>query len=317
MEQREMNFFDLCAALGRAIGRGCAFLWGIFCKMLRLTYKYWYVVITLALLSAAAAIYHTRPKNIKYRVNAVAFLNGASIQQFEQAFEPLRSGCLLPPDAAINQYKRYKQANDFKMYRVVDALGDGTPDYIDFKQKSSPKDTIMVQMHDRVCIQFCTPAYAIPMIPEIERAVLELLNGNEALQQSYTTYYDNLRDKVAFNHRQAIKLDSLTSAYYYNAGAVAGMASTNGNGVNFYGDRRIRLFLDEIYAQQQHTRLDDYRLQFATAPVVLENHFAVNPAPVQTRMKCTLMFILFGWLAGCVLAEIIDKRKSILAWFAQ
>ena len=178
--------------------------------MIRLTYRYWYIVVTLVVLAIALAIYHTRPKNIKYRVNAIAMVNGASMQQFEKAFAPLQSGQLLPPDAKIAPYMRWKQAGCFDVFRVVDVHHDGVADYIDFKRKSSPKDTTEVQMQDRVCIQFQTPAIFVPMIPEIEEAILELLNGNEALQQAHVLYLENLREEVAFNHRQAVKLDSLT-----------------------------------------------------------------------------------------------------------
>ena len=309
-----MNFWDLCVACGRAIGRGCVALWNILSRMIRLTYRYWYIVVTLVVLAIALAIYHTRPKNIKYRVNAIAMVNGASMQQFEKAFAPLQSGQLLPPDAKIAPYMRWKQAGCFDVFRVVDVHHDGVADYIDFKRKSSPKDTTEVQMQDRVCIQFQTSALFVPMIPEIEEAILELLNGNEALQQAHELYLENLREEVAFNHRQAVKLDSLTSAYYYNAGSPAAMMNKDGNGVNFYGDRRIRLFLGEIYKQQLHTRNGDLRLQLASAPVVLENHFVVDPAPVMTRTKCVFLFFLLSWIVGCLIAELIDRRKEIAEW---
>ena len=305
-----MNFWDLCVACGRAIGRGCVALWNILSRMIRLTYRYWYIVVTLVVLAIALAIYHTRPKNIKYRVNAIAMVNGASMQQFEKAFAPLQTGQLLPPDAKIAPYMRWKQAGCFDVFRVVDVHHDGVADYIDFKRKSSPKDTTEVQMQDRVCIQFQTSAVFVPMIPEIEEAVLELLNGNEALQQAHVLYLENLREEVAFNHRQAVKLDSLTSAYYYNAA----MVNNDGSGVNFYGDRKIRLFLNDIYRQQLHTRNGDLRLQLASAPVVLENHFAVDPAPVMTRTKCVFLFFLLSWIVGCLIAELIDRRKAIAEW---
>ena len=311
---REMNFWDLCVAIAHAIGRACRTAWQVIVRMIRLTWRYWWLVAPVVALAIGAAIYHTRPDNIKYRANAIALINGASLQQFEEAFAPLQSGYLLPENAKIAPYMRYKQAQAFSLYRVVDVQHDEKPDYIDFKRKSSPKDTLSVQMHDRVCIQFRVPAYAIPMIPEIENAVLEMLNDNEALQQSYEVYLANLKEEVAFNHRQTLKLDSLTSCYYYGAGSNKAELDTKTSSVNFNGDRKIRLFLNEIYKQQYHTQVGDYRLQLATAPVVLENHFAVDPKPVMTRTKCILLFCLLGWAFACVIAEIIDKRKALIAW---
>ena len=307
-----MNFWDLCVACARAIGRGCAALGRLLARMIRLTYRYWYVVVPIVILAVAVAVYHTRPANIEYRVNAIAYLNGASMQQFEKAFEPLQSGHVQPQDAAVKHYLMKANMTGLTLYRVIDVHHDEFADFIDFKRKSSPKDTTEVQMHDRVCIQFRTRAHSLHLIPEMEEAILEYLNANEALQQAYAVYLENLKEEVAFNHRQAVKLDSLTSVYYYNAGAP--MVNNEGNGVNFYGDRKIRLFLNDIYKQQLHTQLGDLRLQLASQPVVLENHFAVDPNPVTTRMKSVVKFFLLSWIVGCLIAEIIDRRKKIAEW---
>lgn len=310
--EKDMNFFDLCAACGRAIGRGCAALWALVIKMIRLTYRYWWVVLTCIVLAIGAAFYYTRSSNLTYKVNAVALLNGPSITQFEQAFVPLRSGRLLPPDAPIYAFIDSRDVYHFDTYRVIDCMEDGTADFIDFKNKIKLTDTLNVPMQDRLCLQFRIKARNLHALPEIEAGILEWLNGNPALQQSYMTYLPNLRNEVAFNHTQALKLDSLTSAYYFqtNLDSQSGV----GNGFVFMGDKKVHLFLDEIYEQQAHTRQGDYRLQLAYAPVVLENHFATEAGPINGRMKCLILFLLLGWIAGCILAEIIDNRKAIVAW---
>ena len=282
-----MNFWDLCVVCGRAIGRGCAALWSLFAHMLRLTWRYWWLVLVVVILAVAAALYYTREGNITYKMNAVAFINGASLPQFEQAFET---------------------------FRVVDCLHDGMADYVDFKRKSTPKDTLNVQMQDRLCLQFRMKARDLELLPEVEQALLDFLNANEAMQQSFATYRRNLEAEVAFNHAQALKLDSLTSAYYFAGTVPVQPVAYSGNGVNFYGDRRIHLFLDDIYKQQRHLQQGDYRLQLATAPVVLENHFVADSKPVNGRRKCVALLFLLGWAAGCLLAEVIDKRKAIIAW---
>lgn len=312
-----MNFFDLCAACGRAIGRLCVACWHLLERMIRLTYRYWWIVLTVVALAIAAALYYTRRDNVTFKMEAVALLNGPTIQQFEQAYAAIRTGCLLPPQAPIAPYVWDRTARSFDTFRVVDCLDDNTADYIDFRRKSNPADTLNVQMHDRLCLQFRIKARDMHLVPEIEQALLATLNADPAMNNSYVAYLKNLNEEVAFNHRQAIKLDSLTSAYYFTPASAAAPMNYNGNGVNFYGDRRIRLFLDGIYEQHEHMQMVDYRMQLATAPVVLENHFALNPKPVNSRRKCLVIFFLLGWMGGCVLAEIIDKRKVIGAWLKQ
>ena len=312
-----MNFFDLCVACAHAIGRGFKACWQLFLHMLQLTYRYWWVVLTLVVLGIAAALYYTRKENLTYKVNAVALLNGPSVQQFEQAYAPLRSGQLLPQDAAIEPFVYSREAMRFDTYRVIDCLDDGVEDYVDFKRKSSPTDTVKVQMQDRLCLQFRIKYRNLSKVADVEKALMEYLNANEAMQQSYAAYYANLSDEVAFNHRQALKLDSLTSHYYYYTPSSTVPPAYVGNGVNFYGERRIHLFLDKIYEHQEHMQAVDYRMQLATAPVVLENHFSMDPKPVNGRMKYLVIMFLLGWIGGCVLAELIDRRKAICAWLKQ
>ena len=317
-EGKEMNFFDLCAACVRAIGRGCVAFGRLLGRMTRLTWRYWWIVLTMVVLFIAAAFYYTRPDNLTFKVNAVALLNGPTIPQFEQAFAPLQSGQLLDENATITPFLLKGKVKAFETFRVVDCKDDGTADYVDFKHKSSPTDTLRVQMNDRLCLQFRIKLRYMALVPGIEQAVLDWLNGNEAMQQSYETYIKNLQEAVAFNHSQAIKLDSLTSCYYFNNPAI-GMPDgfTGNNGVSFFGDRRIRLFLDDIYRQHDHLQQGDYRLQLATAPVTLENHFCVDPNPLNGRRKMIPLFLLLGWCVGCGIAELIDKRKVILAWLKQ
>ena len=315
--EKEMNFFDLCVAGCRAIGRGIAVLGRLLAHMLRLTYRYWWIVITLLVLAAAAALYYTRHENTTYRVNAIAVLNGPSITQFEQAYTPLRSGKMLPDELPLKQLLKENKVMAFDTYRVIDCLHDSVADYVDFKHKSSPTDTVRVQMPDRLCLQFRIKQRNLKLIPEVEHEVLCWLNGNEAMQQSYATYMRDMNYRVAFNHSQAQKLDSLTSEYYFNSHhgdqPLTGVAS----GVVWVGDWSVHLFLGEIYAHQARTGKMDQRLQLATAPVVLENHFAVDPKPVNGRLKYLFAFLFLGWIGGCVLAELIDRRKAISAWLKQ
>ena len=315
--EKDMNFFDLCAACGRAIGQGCKALWRLLERMIRLTYRYWWVVITLIILAIAAALYYTRKGNATYKMNAVAIINGPSIQQFEQAYAPLRTPHLLDTVSPVAQCIKKYHLIAFDTYRVIDCLHDQTADFVDFKRRVSATDTVNVQLADRLCLQFRIKERNMKAMPEIERVLLEYLNSNEPMQQSYETYVANLREEVQFNHSQAQKLDSLTSHYYFYSPSAMEPNAYVGTGVNFYGDRQVRLFLDKIYKHQQHLQQVDYKMQLATAPVVLENHFIADPKPVNGRWKVLVIFILLAWIGGCVLAEMIDRRKAICAWLKQ
>ena len=315
-----MNFFDLCAACGRGIGRGCQACWRVFARMLRLTYRYWWIILTVVALAVAWALIYSREDNQMFKVNAVAFLNGPSVMQFEQAYAPINGGNI-SPDAPLLNYITDKKIGHVTFFRVIDGLNDEVADYVDFDRKSVSTDTMLVQMQDRVSLQFTIKQRDLALVPEVERDLLAYLNSNDIMQQAYDRYIVNLREEVAFNHRQAHKLDSLTSHYYFRGhlGTDSFGQMKEGTVVmsDWGGDWKVKIFLEEIYKQQQHMQRGDIRLQLATAPVTLENHFSVFPIPVNGRMKCLVLFVLLGWIIACLIAQIVDKRKEFIAWLQQ
>ena len=314
--EKEMNFYDLCAACARAVGRAVRACGRLLARMTRLTFRYWWTVCTVMALAIVAALYYSRPENLTYKMNAIALLNGPSIQQFEQTYADLRAERTLPQEAAITSFVQEKKASSFTSFRVIDCLDDGSADIIDFRRKSKPYDTLNVQMEDRLCLQFRMKVRDLSSLPQIEQGILDYLNANQPMQRSYAKYIENLRGEIAFNHSQVLKLDSLTSAYYFYNPSAAQPLNYAANGVNFYGDREVHLFLEDIYDAQRHLRQGDYRLQLATAPVVLENHFAAEPKPLNGRLKCLILFLLAGWCIGCLIAGIIDRRRTIADWLA-
>lgn len=309
-----MNFFDLCVVCGRAIGRCLAACGRLLAHMVRLTYRYWWIVITIVILGIAAALYYTRPDNQTFKVNVIALLNGPTITQFDQAYTPLKSGLMLPDDLPLQELIAKRKVRDFCTYRVIDCLGDSTADYIDFAGSVALDDTVKIPMQDRLCLQFKIKRRDMHLIPVIEQDLLLWLNSNEAMQGAYATYLKNALGEVHFNHTQLAKLDSLTTHYYFHAHHGDQPLTGIGSGVVWVGDWSVHLFLKEIYQHQARTDRMDQRIQLATAPVVLENHFAMDPKPVNGRNKFLFLFLLLGWFGGCLLAEIIDQRKAICAW---
>jgi len=311
-----MNFFDLCVACVRAIGRGCKAFGRLLAHMLRLTVRYWWIVLPTFGLALGLGYYNTRYENTTYKVNAVVLLNGPSIQQFEQAFAPLRTGLLMDEKDDITRYVHDGLASHFDTYRVVDAKDDGIADYVDFSRKSNAIDTVRVQMTDRLCLQFRTKSKFLTAIPDIEKTMMEWLNANEAMQASYEAYKANLENEAAFNHRQAENLDKMTERYCSEASLQRSSLKAEGRGEQVLtAESKVNLsFYKDIYDQQQHLQMVDYRNQLATAPVTLENHFSVDPKPLNSRRQQLPKYFLIGWILGCMIAELVYKRKAIYAW---
>jgi hypothetical protein len=313
--EKEMNFWDLCRACWGAILSGCRAVCGWLAALCRLTYRKWWIVLPVLALAIAAACYYSRQDNLIYKVRAVALLNGPSIEQFEQRFAPFRSG-LNFGDAEVASYVTDFVARDFRTFRVIDVYADSVADYIDLKEKSVPTDTVNVQMQDRLCVQFRMKSRDLHLLSDLEHKMLTYLNADQAMQTAYAAYKPDLDRRVRFNHEQLEKLDSLTSQYYFHSTPGASLTAIS-NGMILSGDRRVYIFLEPIYRQQLLTERMDQRAALATAPVVLENHFAVQPVPTNGRRRTLPIFALFGWVAGCVLAALVEERKRLIAWLKQ
>jgi len=318
--EKELNLLDVIVMAFRATGRALRACWAAFVHVVLMMIRYWWLFVLLIALGIAGGLYYTRFENRIYKANAVAMVNGASLQQFNQAFSRLYTSQLIPEDAAIRPFIKERKIFHLQTFFVIDALNDGIADYTDFDRESSSTDTLRVRMKDRLAVQFRIKGRDLPQLREVEDAMLTYLNSNEALQQSYQGYLANLLEEGEFNHAQVQKLDSLTSYYYFNERTVTptmpATQKATGN-VNMYVDTSVKLFLDDIYKQQKHLQQTDYRIQLATAPVVLENHFYLDPIPVNSRMKTLLLAVLFAWLLSYICAEILRNRKAVIAWLKQ
>ena len=88
-EEREMNFFDLCRVCFNGIGRGIMACISFLGALIRLTYRQWWVVlIVLAVVLTCVNIY-TRKENRMYKVDAVAILNGPTVELTQEKIKRL------------------------------------------------------------------------------------------------------------------------------------------------------------------------------------------------------------------------------------
>lgn len=312
--EHEMNFFDLCVACGKAIGRACRCCGHWLAELLRLTFRSWWIVVPVVTIAIGAGFYYTRLDNQTFKVQGVVMINGASVEQFEQRFAMLQTAFQLTDQEPLKKYICERKVAAFETFYVVDALNDSVADYVDYKHKSNPTDTVKVQMKDRLAIQFHMKYRNLALLPEVEKQLLQFLNADEAMQKSYALYVKNLARELQFNHDQVEKLDSLTSMYYFYT--VPGLTPEIAvrEGVVMTGDKKVHLFLDDLYAQQVRTERMDYRASFVTAPVTLENHLVVNPKAINGRRTMLPLFAIAGWLVGCCIAALIEQRKRIISW---
>ena len=317
MEQREMNLFDLCQAIARGIGKSVKWLVWCLGEMLKLSFRQWWVVLIVVALCVAAALYYSREGNRSYKVDVVANLNGITNSMVSAEFERLNKAFYLTEQQNLATMLNVdgELANGtcgFETFDVIDLLADTTIDMVDYDRSAPKMDTLYVHVPNMVAMRFRTKHPN--RVPELENAILNYLNTRPYFQSLYETYYKGLEREARFHRDQIEKLDSLTSVFYFSQNNREQMQMKVWESGMVLGRREMALFLEDVYVEMRESEYVNARLAVATAPVVLQSHFVVNPHAVNGPLRMSAIAIVVGWLLGLVVAALIENRKRILAW---
>ena len=317
MEQREMNLFDLCHAIARGIGKGIKWLVWRLGDMLRLSFRQWWIVLIVVALCLAAALYYSREGNRSYKVDVVANLNGITNNMVRAEFERLNKAFYLTEQQNLATMLNIdgELANGtcrFETFDVIDLLADTTIDMVDYDRSAPMMDTLYVHVPNMVAMRFCTKHPN--RVPELENAILNYLNTRPYFQSLYATYYQGLEREARFHRDQVEKLDSLTSVFYFSQNNREQVQMKVWESGMVLGRREMALFLEDVYVEMRESEYVNARLAVATAPVVLQSHFVINPHAVNGPLRMSAIAIVVGWLLGLVVAALIENRKRILAW---
>lgn len=312
-----MNLFDLCQAIARGIGKSVKWLVWCFGEMLKLSFRQWWVVLIVVALCVAAALYYSREGNRSYKVDVVANLNGITNSMVSAEFERLNKAFYLTEQQNLATMLNIdgELANDtyrFETFDVIDLLADTTIDMVDYNRSTPMMDTLYVHVPDMVAMRFRTKHPN--RVPELENAILNYLNTRPYFQSLYETYYKGLEREARFHRDQIEKLDSLTSVFYFSQNNREQMQMKVWESGMVLGRREIDLFLEDVYLEMRESEYVNARLTVATAPVVLQSHFVINPLAVNGPWKMSAIAIVVGWILGLMVAGLVENRKRILAW---
>ncbi len=312
-----MNLFDLIAAFFRWIGRVCKKSFALFLDSLHLSLHYWFVSVPVIILFAGLAFYYSRPLNRIYKAEGIVYLNGPLIEDVKQVFKPVEQNYHFFPGQDLQKILNLTEDETdglrrFEIFNVIDYNNDSTVDMVDYKRNHKLDDTINVVMPHVLCIRFLTKRP--DNVPVVGEHMIAYLNNSAALKAAYEKKKVLLERKATFWHDQLEKLDSLTSAFYFEQGASAQAQMKWGNGM-VLGRREIALFLPEIMDAYKKAEDVDHELAKATAPVVIQQQFTTLPRAINGRLKCLVLAVIIGYIIGALIALIISKRKDIQKWY--
>ena len=319
MEHKETSLFDLIYAACKACGRGINRIICLLSRMIRLSWRKAYIVLPLLILGLAAGIYWTRPENRKYKVEAVLILNGPTEFDVAQALMPIEFAV----DANMSETQNLQNllqlepeiarvTTRFEHFPVIDFRHDSVPDMIDYKRSHKRSDTLDIVMDNRIAVRFRTKN--INSVPTVQQNLLQYLNSQPQIQAAFEAKKADIERYAEFCRAQTEVLDSFIVEFYFNQGTGSQNKVRPWSPGLVVGSREVQAMHNDMFELLERRKQVTHELSLMTAPVVLDSNFALNPEPVRNPHIWRILFMLAGWIAGVVLAWLIEDRKNILAW---
>ena len=319
MEHKETSLFDLIYAACKACGRGINRIICLLSRMIRLSWRKAYIVLPLLILGLAAGIYWTRPENRKYKVEAVLILNGPTEFDVAQALMPIEFAV----DANMSETQNLQNllqlepeiarvTTRFEHFPVIDFRHDSVPDMIDYKRSHKRSDTLDIVMDNRIAVRFRTKN--INSVPTVQQNLLQYLNSQPQIQAAYEAKKADIERFAEFCRVQTEVLDSFIVEFYFNQGTGSQNKVRPWSPGLVVGSREVQAMHNDMFELMERRKQVTHELSLMTAPVVLDSNFALNPEPVRNPHIWRILFMLAGWIAGVVLAWLIEDRKNILEW---
>lgn len=317
--EKETNLWDLIVRFFNWIGN----LFKMFCELLakcvRLTFRKWWIVIPMMLIFLAMSLYYTRKDNKIYRADAIAVLNGPTVDMVQEAWNQLRYA--MSPNVRQEQslpsllnldWGYVNTLRGFESFYVIDLMPDSIADYVDYNHKFVNNDTLKAIMPNHIALRFRTKQPCNVSI--IEDAIMNYLNSIPTFVSAYEARKTTIERQEKFYHDQVEKLDSLTSTFYFKEGVGYQTQFNRYENSLLIGKREIEIFVEDIENVIAMEKKVDKEYATCSAPVVLINHFTVCPKAYNGTLKYGVISLIIGWLIGLLIAFPIERRKEIKEW---
>lgn len=317
--EKETNLWDLIIKFFTWIGNICKSIWILITKCIRLTYRKWWIVIPMMLICFAISLYHTRKDNKIYRADAIAVLNGPTIDMVQEAWNQLRYATSPSirqeqslPSLLNLDWGYVNTLRNFESFYVIDMMPDSIADYVDYNHDFVNNDTLEVIMQNHIALRFRTKQPCNVSI--IEDAIMNYLNSIPTFVAAYEARRTTLERQAKFYHDQVEKLDSLTSTFYFKEGVGYQTQFNRYENSLLIGKREIEIFVEDIENVIAMEKKVDKEFATCTAPVVLINHFTVCPRAYNGTLRYGVIALIIGCILGLLIAWPIEKRKELKEW---
>jgi hypothetical protein len=211
---------------------------------------------------------------------------------------------LVLPDSVL------KNIVGIKAHYILCYKKDGIAVKVDYENVDPQKDTMIVRMSDRMCLQVMTKN--VSQLPTVQNAILKYLNSNPVMRSQFEVHKMELIQQIAICNRESFRIDSLAKVSYFKDSEKQLQLTNNSLLV---GEQKKQLFYSELVNIQNTKAFNEIALSNNTNPIVLPSGFAVAPKPLNPMSKYALTGGFLGYLLSLLLVVVMDNLKRIKSFF--
>jgi hypothetical protein len=313
---KEINLLQLIGVFFDFLKSIALLLIGYFSYLIRLSYKYFALTIIVVLIFLSLGIYLSRPDAKIYKAEATALIYGTDIQVVMDVTKQLDAYALQNGKSSLADKLELhdsilKNIVGIKAYYILGYRKDGIAVKVDYENVDPQKDTMIVRMGDRMCLQVLTKN--TNQLPQVQNAVLKYFNSNPVMRLQFETQRTALTQQIDICKRENARIDSLAKVSYFKDSEKQLQLANNSL---LIGEQKKQLFYGELLNLQNTKAAAENALINHTNPIVLPGGFAVAPKPLNPMSKYAIMAILAGYLFSLLLVVVMDNLKKIKNFFS-
>lgn len=314
---KEINLFQLISMFFSSLTKLWKSILNFLGYFIRLTYRYSLISLIAIAVSLSLGLYLSRSSAQIYKADAMAMFYGCEAQTVKEVCKQLENSIssnnlyslatkLSIPDSIAENIE------EFQSFYVIDYSKDSVADKVDFDNSHPLTDTMNVRMKDRLYFRILSKN--ISQIPTVQTAILNYLNSNPVLKEQYIDKKNELLQQINICNVETQRIDSLAKVSYFKD--VDKQLKFENNKL-LIGDQRKQLFYNDLLDLQKIKSRAENKLVDFKQPVDMPSGFFVNPTPVNSNLKYSIISILIGYFIALVLSVLIENRKNILNYLNQ
>ena len=308
----EIELVELFSRMGRAIARFFKAIATAILYIIAFMFKKWLwlglsvaagLLISFLMKSSADELFTS---DITFRSNTIS--NADIISHINKLHTFCSENNMDELARAMNVDKdQVRHIVDIQAYWVIDMGSNGMPDFVDFRNRHSPSDTVNVRMQDRFVVRVQT---TVPTeLEDIREGLINFVESNSFFADQNELRLRQTASRIARIESDIARLDSLQQVKYFEEPR---KLSREGGQIVFLQEQTTQLLHDDILNLYTQRDRQENLLTIHNRLLTTLSDFTPPARPVNTTLYYAknVVPLLFGLTILVLL--LYDNRKKLV-----